>query len=178
MGSIRESRSRWVALQRSAVTLGVVAVVGCTSDPESESGTVGQENAYVAIVRWEIEQSEPVVDEDGDVEVPVIYLAAGSGETVDVGVQASVVATVDDAATIRFADQAAHALDEDAVGEPVKDDGVLVVIDEFEAGQPTVDARVSRYRSIDDDATWILELTATDTGADVTEAVEASDAST
>jgi len=178
VGSSRESRSRWAALQRGAVALGVLAVVGCTSDSEPESGTVGQENAYVAIVRWEIEQSEPVVDDDGDVEVPVIYLAAGSGETVDVGVQASVVATVDDAAIIRFADQAADALDEGAVGEPVKDDGVLVIIDEFEAGQPTADARVSRYRSIDDDTTWILELTATDAGVDVTEAVEVSDATT
>ncbi len=108
----------------------------------------------------------------------MIYLAAGSGETVDVRVQANVVATVDDAAIIRFADQAADAVDDGVEGEPVKDDGVLVVVDEFEADQPTVDARISRYRSIDDDTTWILELTATDEGADVTEAVEAEDSTT
>ncbi len=106
----------------------------------------------------------------------MIYLASGSGETVDVRVQANVVATVDDAATIRFADSAVEAVDEGVDGEPVKDGGVLIVVDEFDDGQPTVDARVSRYRSVDDHRTWILELTASEEGADVTEAVEADDA--
>ena len=91
------------------------------------------------------------------------------------GVQANVVATIDDAAVIRFADQAVEALDDEVLDEPVKDNGVLVVIDEFEIGQPTADARVSRYLSINDDTTWILELTATEAGVDVTEAAEAVD---
>jgi hypothetical protein len=165
-------------LKFGAATLCVLAVVGCTSDPEPEGRTVGPGKAYVAIVRWEIAQTEPVLDEDGEVEAPVIYLAAGSGETVDVKVQANVVATVDDAAIIRFADQAANAVDDGVEGEPVKDDGVLVVLDEFEADQPTVDVRISRYRSLDDDTTWLLELTATAEGADVTAAVEAEDSAT
>jgi hypothetical protein len=49
------------------------------------------------------------------------------------------------------------------------------VVDEFDAGQPTVDVRISRYRSVDDATTWILELTATDDGAEVTGAVESDD---
>ena len=163
-------------LTGGVVTLGMLAVVGCTSEAEPERGAVGPEDAYVAIVRWEIEQTEPVIDEDGNVELPVVYLASGSGETVDVRVQANVVATIDDAATIRFADQAAHALDEEAAGAPVKDDGVLFVVDEFDPGQPTVAVRVSRYRTIDDDTTWIIELTATADGARVTEFVETDDA--
>ena len=69
-------RSRRAALKFGAVTLGVLAVVGCTSDPETQSGTVGLDTAYVANVRWEIEQREPVLDEDGNVESPLIYLAA------------------------------------------------------------------------------------------------------
>ncbi len=154
----------------------MLALVACTADPEPELGTVVPETAYLAIVRWEIGQSPPVVDDDGNVEPPVIYLASGSGETVDVRVQANVVAAVDDAATIRFADSAVEAVDEGVDGEPVKDGGVLVVVDEFDEGQPTVDARISRYRSVDDHSTWILELTASGEGADVTEAVEADDA--
>jgi hypothetical protein len=165
-------------LKYGAATLGVFTVLGCTSDPASERGTVSPEHAYVAIVRWEIDRTEPVVDEDGDVEVPVIYLASGAGATVDVGVQANVVATIDDSATIRFVDQAADALDEGVEGQPVKDDGVLVVVDEFDGEQSKVDARISWYRSTDDHSTWILELTATDDGADVTAAVEAEDATT
>ena len=155
-----------------------VLVVGCTSDPDSVRGTVSPENAYVAIVQWEIEQTEPVVGDDGEVELPVIYLVSASGETIEVGVQANVVSTVDDAAVIRFADQAAEALDAGTVGEPVKDGGVLMIVGEFEVGEPTADARVSLYRAADDDTTWVVELTATETGVDVTDAVEATDATT
>ena len=157
------------------VTLGVPAALGCSSDPMPADTTVGPENAFIAVVQWELEETEPIVDEDGDVEAPVIYLAAGSGETVDVGVQANVVATIDESAVIRFADQAVDAVDVGVDGEPVKDDGVLLVVDAFESGQPEVDARISRYRSIDDDTNWILRLTATDEGVDVSDAVEADD---
>ena len=165
-------------LRSGAPFLAALVVVGCASDPESGPVTVAPETAYVAIVQWELDQVEPVVDEAGDVVAPVIYLASASGETVDVRVQASVVSTVDEAAVIRFADQAADALDADLDGEPVKDNGVLVVVDKFEPGQTTVVARISRYRSIDDETTWTLELTATDDGADVTGAVESSDPET
>ncbi len=81
------SRSRRVVLKCGAVTLGALAIVGCTLDPARQSGTVGLETAYVAIVRWEIEQREPVLGEDGDVETPVMYLASASGETVEVGLR-------------------------------------------------------------------------------------------
>lgn len=150
-------------------------MVGCTSGSEAAPSTVNPENAYTAIVRWQIEQADVVVDEDGNVEAPVIYLAASSGGTVDVGVQASVVAAIDDAAVIRFADDSRDARDEGLDGVPVKDDGVIIVVDEFELGQSTVDARISRYRSIDDDTAWILKVVATEDGADVIKATEAID---
>lgn len=155
--------------------MGLIALIGCTSDPGSDETTVGLESAYVAIVRWEIDRVEPVLDDAGEVVAPVIYLASASGETVDVGVQASVVSTVDEAAVIRFADQAAEALHADVEGAPVKDDGVLVVVEKFEPDQATVETRISRYRSVDDETSWTLELTATADGADVTDAVESTD---
>lgn len=145
-----------------------LALVGCTSDPAPALPTVTPESAYVAIVQWEVDRSEPVVDEEGNIELPVIYLASTLGGTVDVGVQAEVVATVDEAAVIRFADDQRDARDEGLEGEPVKDEGVMIVLDEFDPEQSVVDARVSRYRSIDDVATWRLEVTATEAGADVT----------
>lgn len=151
------------------------ALVGCTSDPEPQSATVTLTNAYSAIIRWEIERSEPVIDVDGNVEVPVIYLAAGSGGTVDVGVQAGVVSDIDDAAVIRFADDARDARDEGLENEPVKDNGVMILIDEFEPDQATVEARIVRYRSIDDENAWILEVTATDDGASVESAALATE---
>lgn len=159
-------RSRWA--QSSAVAAAsVLALVGCTSDPEPERSTVTPTDAHTAIVRWELERTEPVIDADGNIETPVIYLAADSGGTVDVRVQADVVSNIDDAAVIRFADNARDARDENLDNRPVKDDGVMILIDEFEPDQAEVEVRIVRYESIDDDNVWILELTANDDGATV-----------
>ena len=152
-----------------------LALVGCTSDPEPKRATVTPTSGYTAIVRWEIERSEPVVDADGNVETPVIYLAASSGETVDVRVQANVVSNIDDAAVIRFADHASDARDETLEDQPVKDDGVMILIDDFEPDQARVEVRIVRYQSIDDDNAWILEVMATDDVATVASATLAAE---
>lgn len=150
---------------------GALALVGCTSEPTPERATVTPESAYIAIVEWEVQQTEPVLDEEGNVEAPVIYLASVLGGTVDAGVQAGVVATIDDAAVIRFADDPRDARDDGLEGEPVKDEGVMLVLNEFTPDQSVVDAQVARYLSADDVATWRLEVTARDDGATVTAAV-------
>jgi hypothetical protein len=153
------------------MVMGLLTLVGCTSDAAPERATVTPEGAYVAIVQWELGQAAPVLDDDGNVEPPVIYLASVLGGTIDAGVQAEVVATIDESAVIRFADDPRDARDEGLEGEPVKDDGVIIVLDEFETDQSVVDARISRYKSHADDTFWLLELTATDDGAEVTSAV-------
>lgn len=154
----------------TATVLGALALVGCTSEPAPERATVTPGSAYISIVEWEVEQTEPVIDEEGNVEPPVIYLASVLGGTIDAGVQAEVVATIDDTAIIRFADDPRDARDEGTEGEPVKDEGVMLVLDEFEPDRAVVEAHVARYRSADDVATWRLEVTASDDGATVTAA--------
>lgn len=149
----------------AAAAVAVLGIVGCASDTEPVRATVTTSTAYAAIVRWEVDRSEPVVDADGNVEAPVVYLAGGSGETIDVRVQADVVSDVGDAAVIRFADDARDVRDDGLDNEPVKDDGVLFLVDKFELDQARVEARVVRYVSIDDETAWILDLTATDDGA-------------
>lgn len=158
------------ALGVAVAAVAVLALVGCTSDPETERATVTTTKAYTAIVRWEIERSESVLDADGNIEAPVIYLAAGSGGTIDVRVQADVVSNIDDAAVIRFADDARDAREEKLDNEPVKDNGVMILIDEFEPDQAKVEARIVRYQSIDDNNAWILHLTATSDSAAVSSA--------
>lgn len=115
------------------------------------------------------------MDDAGNVEVPVVYLAAGPGGAIDVRVQADVVNEIDDAAVIRFADDARDARDESFDDEPVKDDGVLIVLDEFQPDQVTTEARIVRYRSIDDNAAWILEITAVDDSTTVKSAILATE---
>jgi hypothetical protein len=163
------------ALSVAAAAIAVLALVGCASGPAPERATVTPANAYTAIVEWEIERTEPVSDADGNVEVPVIYLAAGSGGTVDVRVQADVVANIDDAAVIRFVDDARDARDEKLDNEPVKNRGVMILIDEFEPDQAKVDARIVRYQSIDDDSTWILQVTSTLDSAAVSSATRVTE---
>ena len=153
----------------------MLTLVGCSSDPEPEQATVTPTTAYTAIVRWELERNEPAPDADGSVETPVIYLADGSGGTVDVRVQADVVSNIDDAAVIRFVDDVRDARDDTLDSEPVKDDGVMIMVDEFEPDQANVEARVVRYQSVDDDAAWILELTATEDRAVVASATRATE---
>ncbi len=163
------------ALSVAAAAVALLGLVGCASDPKPQRATVTPTNAYAAIIRWEIAQAEPVIDADGNAEVPVIYLAAGSGATVDVRVQADVVAKIDDAAVIRFVDDARDARDETLDNEPVKDHGVMISIDEFEPDQAKVVARIVRYQSIDDDNTWILEVTAVKDNAAVASATLATE---
>ena len=153
------------AIRVASAAVALLAFAGCTSEPEPARPTVTPTSAYTAIVRWEIEQNEPVIDAKGNVEAPVIYLASGSGGTVDVRMQASVVSNIDDAAIIRFADNALDARNDTLEAEPIRDDGVMILIDDFELGQAGVNARITRYVSIDDDNAWILEINATDDGA-------------
>ncbi|MDC3332430.1 hypothetical protein OAV42_02915, partial [Ilumatobacter sp.] len=101
--------------------------------------------------------------------------AASSGETVDVRVQANVVSNIDDVAVIRFADHASDARDETLEDQPVKDDGVMILIDDFEPDQARVEVRIVRYQSIDDDNAWILEVMATDDVATVASATLAAE---
>lgn len=153
----RSGRKKWAV---AAAVLGMLALIGCRSDPESVRPAVTAANAYTAIVRWEIDQTEPVVDDNGEEQAPVIYVAGGSGVTVDVAVQAAVVSAIDEDAVVRFTDDVRDAVDEGLEGEPVKDEGVMIVVDDFEVGQLRADTRISRYRSADDATTWRLDITA------------------
>ncbi len=154
----------------AAFALGAITVAGCTSDAAPTRPTVTPESAYIAIVEWELEQTEPVLDEEGNIELPVVYLASAIGGTIDVGVQAAVVSAMDEVAVIRFADDQGEARDEGLEGEPVKDDGVMIVLNAFETDQSVVEARITRYQSATDETAWTLEVTAVGAAAEVTSA--------
>ncbi len=111
----------------------------------------------------------------GHVETPCICMAGGPGGTVDVRVQANVGTNIDDAAVIRFADDARDSRGENLDNEPVKDNGVIILIDEFEPDQANVEARIVRYRSIDDDNAWILRVSATDDNATIASSILATE---
>ena len=84
--------------------LGVLMVAGCGGDDDVPSTAVSSAEAITAIVAWQAEEQEPVIGEDGEPQLPVIFVVAGDGTTIDVGVQADVAEATNDWATVRFAD--------------------------------------------------------------------------
>jgi hypothetical protein len=76
-------------------------------------------------------------------------------------VQAAVVEMLEDFATIRFVDKKTEAIDDTADGEPVLDDGVLVLLGAVPAGRsPSIDAE--RYVDLDDDEHFRISLERSD----------------
>jgi hypothetical protein len=158
-------------LLASLVTTAVV-LVGCASSggaPPTADLTPAE--AYTAIVRWELDRGEPTLDDKGNPVMPVIYVAAASG-TVDIGVQAEVVAATSDVATVRFADTTVDSIDEEIVDQPVKDDGVMYVIGAVPVEAASADVTVRRYRSVSADVTYLMTIVASDDGGKVLDAVE------
>lgn len=156
-----------------------VAATGCDSNGDvPPPPEVTPAEAYVAVIHWELEQHVPVIDEDGNDQPLVIYLAAQAGATVDIGVQAEVVEATADDATIRFSDESSQAIDEGLDHRPVKDDGVMFIVGDLTLGAATIETVVRRYQSIDDDATYDVKIVASIEGAKVITATNQDDDTT
>jgi hypothetical protein len=118
----------------------IVAVVlatlagACTSDDNGQP-SVGAADVYTALVDWQVGQAGPPVT---GAPLPVVYIATENGTTIDPSTQAKVAQNTVDAAKVRFADNKDDAIDADVDGAPVKDDGVLLVVDEFTGKDTTV----------------------------------------
>ena len=138
------------------------AIAACSSDGETPSGDVGQAGAYIAIVEWQAAEQEPVANEDGTVELPVIYVAAADGETIDVGVQAKVAEATVDVADVRFADDSTEAFDDGVEGAPVIDDGALLLVGAMPEPAPTIEVEVLRYLAAETSTPFTLLISADD----------------
>lgn len=151
-----------------------VSACGSDGDGSQDPPAVTSAEAFTAIIRWEIAEQEPVFDEDGNLELPVMYVASESGATVDIGVQADVVEATADDAVVRFSDASIDSIDEGLEGQPVKDDGVLFVVGAMPSGDARLDVQVRRYVSVDDDKSLRIEIVASDEGAVVFAVVDAN----
>jgi len=160
------------------VTLAAATMLSCSDSDTTSNGTtptgdpivteVGPADAMTALVRWQVDETEPVLDDDGEPILPVVYVVSQAGGTIDVGVQAAVVEQTVDDAVVRFADERAEAIDSELAGEPVKDDGVLLVVAELPDTAPSMTFAVVRYRAVDDDESLVMDVTAGPAGIAVT----------
>jgi hypothetical protein len=153
----------------------VVGICGCGSDSGSSNRLVEPASALAAIVTWALAEpgASPSVtapDTAPTEDQPVVYLTAQSGETIDAGIQASVVESLHDEATVRFADERTEAVDDESDDEPVRDNGVMLIVGELPDGERVADVDVEWYRSSTDFGVYVVEVRATPEGADVTDA--------
>ena len=158
--------------RRALVAIGIAAatvVTSCSSDGESADDTVEDTAAVIALVNWAAGEMPPEVDETGDVEPPVVYVATESGGRLDAGLQASVVEDTTETATVRFADDRSEAIDDTSELMPVHDGGVMLVIGDLPDPARTLTVDVEWYRSIDDTSSLVVTITADPSGAIVTD---------
>ena len=125
-------------------------MVAACSEAPADSDVVEPAAAYTAIVAWQAAEQEPVLDDNGEVKLPVIYVVAADGATVDVGVQAAVAESTIDDAVVRFADDVTEGFDTDAEGSPVHDDGVMLAVGAMPDPSRTIDVQVARFVAQDD----------------------------
>jgi len=148
------SRSWGVA----AVALFGVLMLGSCDDDDTPTDVVGSADAITAAVAWQAGEQEPVIADDGDVQLPVIYVVADTGSSFDVGIQAAVAEATVDWATVRFADDIAEAFDENVEGDPVRDDGAMLLVGPIPEPARSIELPVVRYTALDDSEPFILEI--------------------
>jgi len=171
VGRNRPWGTRWQLWSGAAVVAALSVVAGCSGDDDPVAGVVGHAAAFTALVEWQADEQEPVLDDSGEAQLPVIYVAAAEGGTIDVGVQAEVASATVDVATVRFADEAAEAFD-DVEGQPVIDGGSMLLVGPMPEPAPSVVVELLRYLSADESEPFIVEIAAdagsTASGASVT----------
>lgn len=166
MGGNRAERAVGARGVRVTALIGLVTLcalsVACTDGDSSPSGEVDQSGAYTAIVEWQAAEQEPILNDDGTVKLPVIYVVAADGATIDVGVQASVASATVDIADVRFADESSEAFDSGIDGEPVIDQGVMLLVGAMPDPARTIEVELLRYLSVETSSPFVLQITADD----------------
>jgi hypothetical protein len=161
VGGNQEARAGALVRCALVVMLAVAAASCDDDDPSNGNVNVTPAAAYVAIVEWQVSEQEPVFNDAGEVVVPVVFVAADDGTTIDVGVQAEVAEATADWATVRFADLPSETFDPSVESEPVRDDGVMLLVGPVPEAAPSVELSVVRYRAANDSESFLVRVTAT-----------------
>lgn len=140
--------------------MSLLAACGDGDDDEPPASDVGHADAFTALVEWQAGEQEPVFDDAGEEQLPVIYIIAAEGGTIDVGVQAEVAAATVDLARVRFADERSEAFDDDLEGQPVIDDGSMLLVGALPDPAPVVMVDLLRYTAAETSEAFLVEITA------------------
>jgi hypothetical protein len=128
-----------------------VCFAGCSSDA-GEKTELRVADAYVASIRW-FAASLGEVPNSTQHDAVKVYVTTANGSSIDPGAQAQVAADltdIDDVVTISFADSRDDVIDGGVPDEPVKGDGVLLLMGSFTPGPPPADFEITVYRDAND----------------------------
>ena len=154
-------RRRTSAVACALVALGVLGVLAaCGSDEPQQPADVSTADAYNAAIRWYL-STVPAPTDTANSKPTIVYVAPASGNVIDVQTQADVaaeMADMKDVVIVRFADLRDDALDLDVEGEPVKEDGVLLLVGEVAEGPPPVDFNVGVYHNAEQETLYSMRI--------------------
>jgi hypothetical protein len=143
----RVRRHRRLLMLAAVVALGTIA--GCGGDDDDAPPAQPDASAYAAALRPFLPPGDP---EDQ----PNVFVAPFE-ETLALEEQVAIIELVGDDYDLKFVDDAATAVDAEAVGRPVRDDGLLIVLGTI-APEPPYVVRVEDYRNEDDVSAQLVTL--------------------
>ena len=136
-----------------------VAAAACTSD-DHPTPSIGAADAFTAIVDWQVDRYGPPTTDEA---LPVVYVTSEDGKTIEATTQAKVAGDTVDIAKVRFADTRGDAIDTTVDGEPVRDDGVLLIVDKFDGKDTTVlIVPITVYRDAADEQRLLVTVRSAD----------------
>jgi len=153
-----------VGVRKAVVLTAILSILAACSSDSPASPTVRAGAVYDSVVRWFAQSS--TTDPDP---LPVFVEPRGEGASIDLGVQAELVKSTQDVATVRFIDSRDEALITNADGtQVVADGGILIrlapVIENGTKVRLDVDVheRDEEFRTLQFDltqvnGTWVLD---------------------
>jgi hypothetical protein len=166
VGETQARRSTRATRSSVALLLVALTIAACGDGEPAETDVVDTADAITAIIAWQADGQEPVLDDQGDPQQPVIFVVPADGATLDVGVQADVTGATVDWATVRFADDVADTFDPAIEGEPVRENGSMLMIGPIPESARSIEVDVVRYTSATDAEALTLEITSDASTAD------------
>jgi hypothetical protein len=139
--------------------LAVLTIAACGAGEPVETDVVDTTDAIIAIIAWQTDEQDPILDDQGEPQQPVIFVVPADGATIDVGVQADVAAATVDWATVRFADDITDTFDPAIEGEPVRENGSMLLIGPIPEPARSIELDVTRYTAATDAEPLRLEIT-------------------
>ena len=138
----------------AAVAALLVAGACSDDDPDTVDGSAREAAVIEAVVRSVA--AAPTNTEEGS--TPIVYVVAADGRTIPIEVQAAVAEAFVDEVDLRFADDRAQAIDDDAEQMPVLGAGTLVAIGVVPESGMVIDVPVERYVSDSDSELMMVTL--------------------